>query len=158
MRMRMRLAACGALALAAATGLRQPAKPAGVALADLSWQEAEPALSSSTVVVIPLGAAAVEQGPHLRLNAGERLAQHLASRVQAAASVVVAPTLTYHFFPAYVEYPGSTTLAQTTARDVTVDVVRSLARYGPKRFYVLNTGGAAMRPLADAAKVLADSG
>jgi creatinine amidohydrolase len=157
--MRLMLAACSVLALAAAARATQPAKPPGLALADLSWPEAEPALTApSAVVVIPLGAAAVEQGPHLKLNAGERLARHLASRVQAAASVVIAPPLTYHFFPAYAEYPGSTTLAQTTARDVTVDVVRSIARHGPKRFYVLNTGGAAIRPLADAAKLLADSG
>ena len=155
--MRMILTACGALALAAAT-VPQPERPAGVALADLSWPDAEAVLTSSTVVVIPLGAAAVEQGPHLTLDAGERLARHLAARVQAAASVVLAPPLTYHFFPAYAEYPGSTTLRETTARDLTVDVVRSLARYGPKRFYALNTGGAAIRPLADAAKVLADSG
>jgi len=154
--MRMMVAACSALALAAAAP--QPDQPAGLALADLSWQEAESALTPSAVVVVPLGAAAVEQGPHLRLDAGERLARYLASRVQAAASVVVAPPLTYHYFPAYVEYPGSTTLAPTTARDLTVGVVQSLARFGPKRFYVLNTGGAAIRPLADAAKVLADSG
>jgi creatinine amidohydrolase len=149
-------AAFATLALAAA-GLPQ-SRPAGVALADLSWQEAEAALTPSTVVVIPLGAAAVEQGPHLRLGAGERLARQLASRVQAAASVVIAPPLTYHYFPAYAEYPGSTTVAQATARDVTVEVVQSIARHGPKRFYVLNTGGAAIRPLADAAKLLADSG
>ena len=154
--MRMIPAAFAALALASA-GLQQSRQP-GVALADLSWQEAETAMTPSTVVVIPLGAAAVEQGPHLKLGAGERLARHLASRVQAAASVVIAPPLTYHYFPAYAEYPGSTTLAQATARDVTVDVVRSIARHGPKRFYVLNTGGAAIRPLADAAKLLADSG
>jgi creatinine amidohydrolase len=152
----MMVAACSALALAAAAP--QPDKPAGLALADLSWQEAESALTPSTVVVIPLGAGAVEQGPHLRLDSGERLARYLASRVQGAASVVVAPPFTYHYFPAYVEYPGSTTLTQTTARDLTVDIVQSLARFGPKRFYVLNTGGAAIRPLADAAKMLADSG
>ncbi len=156
--MRLMLAACSVVALATAAGARQPDTSTGVALADLSWLEAERALTPSTVVIIPLGAAALEQGPHLTLGAGERLARYLASRVQAAATVVVAPPLTYHFFPAYVEYPGSTTLAQTTARDVTVDVVRSLAGFGPKRFYVLNTGGAAIRPLADAAAVLADSG
>src|SRR5262249_32322354 len=141
--------ACSALALAAAASTPQPDKPAGLALANLSWQDAEAALTPSTVVVIPLGAASVEEGPHLKLDTGERLARYLASRVQASASVVIAPPLTYHFFPAYLEYPGSTTLAQTTARDLTVDVVQSLARYGPKRFYVLNTAGAAMRPLAD---------
>ncbi len=156
--MRMILAACGALALATSAGVPQASRAVGAALADLTWQEAEPALTPSTVVVIPLGPAAIEQGPHMKLDAGERLARHLASRVQALAPVVVAPPLTYHFFPAYIEYPGSTTLAQTTARDLTVEVVRGLARFGPKRFYVLNTGGATIRPLADAAKVLADDG
>ncbi|HEX4565622.1 MAG TPA: creatininase family protein [Vicinamibacterales bacterium] len=154
--MRMIPAAFATLALASA-GLPQ-SRQTGVALADLSWQEAETAMTPSTVVVIPLGAAAVEQGPHLKLGAGERLVRHLASRVQAAASVVIAPPLTYNYFPAYAEYPGSTTLVQATARDVTVDVVQSLARHGPKRFYVLNTGGAAIRPLGDAAMLLADSG
>ena len=154
--MRMIPAAFAALALASA-GLPQSRQP-GVALADLSWLEAEAAMTPATVVVIPLGAAAVEQGPHLKLGAGERLVRHLALRVQAAASVMIAPPLTYHYFPAYAEYPGSTTLEQATARDVTVDVVQSIARHGPKRFYVLNTGGAAIRPLADAAKLLADSG
>jgi len=146
-----------AVLIVASVGVPQ-SRQTGVALADLSWQEAEPALTPSTVVVIPLGAAAVEYGPHLKLGTGERLVRHLASRVQAGASVVIAPPLTYHFFPTYAEYPGSTTLTEATARDVTVDVVQSIARHGPKRFYVLNTGGAAIRPLADAAKLLADSG
>jgi creatinine amidohydrolase len=154
--MRTVLAAFGAMALAAMVGGQQ--SPHGVALADLTWQDAEPLLNDSAVVVIPLGAGALEYGPHMKLGAGETLARYLASRVQAAASVVIAPPLTYHFFPAYAEYPGSTSLAQNTSRDETVDAVRSLARYGPKRFYVLNTGGATIRPLADAAKLLADQG
>lgn len=154
--MRTVLAAFGAMALVAMVGGQQ--SPHGVALADLTWQDAEPLLNDSAVVVIPLGAGALEYGPHMKLGAGEMLARYLASRVQAAASVVIAPPLTYHFFPAYAEYPGSTSLAQNTSRDETVDAVRSLARYGPKRFYVLNTGGATIRPLADAEKLLADQG
>jgi hypothetical protein len=42
-----------------------------VALADLSWVDAEPVLTSSSVVVIPLGAALLEQGPHLKLNSDD---------------------------------------------------------------------------------------
>jgi len=45
-----------------------------------------------------------------------------------AADVVLAPTIPYHFYPAFVEYPGSTTLRLETARDLVVDVCRSLAR------------------------------
>ena len=50
----------------------------------------------------------------------------------AAADVVMAPTINYHFYPSFVEYPGSTHLQFNTARDVVVDIVRSLASYGPQ--------------------------
>ncbi len=160
--MRTMLTAGPAMILAAwvgaGPGAAQTARPAGVALADLTWREAESVLTDSSVVVIPLGAGSLEYGPHIKLGAGEQLARYVASRVQASTAVVIAPPLTYHFFPAYLEYPGSTSLTQPTARDVTADVVRCLARYGPKRFYVINTGGASARPLADAAKMLADDG
>jgi len=156
--MRTMCAAFGAMALASAMVGQQPANPAGGVLSAMSWQEAEPVLSDSAVVVIPLGAASVEFGPHMKLNTGEQIARYLASRVQAARSIVIAPPLTYYYSPAYVEYPGTASLSRNTARDETVDVVRSLARYGPRRFYALNTGGTSAGPLSDAAKVLADSG
>jgi creatinine amidohydrolase len=138
-----------------AQGLR-PA--AGLSLADLSWTQAEAELTPSSVVVIPLGVATVQHGPHLKLNNNERLARYLAGRVQTAAAVVVAPTLTYHYSPAFLEYPGSTSVSNNTSRDMTIDIVRSLARYGPRRFYVLNTGITTMFPLAAAAEALADHG
>jgi creatinine amidohydrolase len=138
---------------------RPAAAPApGVMLGDLSWTAAATALTESSVVVIPIGVATVQHGPHLKLNNNERLARYLASRVQAATSVVIAPTLTYHFYPTFLEYPGSTSLSRTTARDMTLDIVRSLARYGPHRFYVLNTGITTKVPLQDAAVALRSDG
>jgi uncharacterized protein (TIGR02246 family) len=56
------------------------------------------------------------------------------------------------------EYPGSTTLTLETARDLTMQLVRSLSRFGPRRFYVLNTGISTARPLQAAAAALADEG
>lgn len=157
----MKLAVAGVAVLVAvgAGGMaRQQPAAKGVALADLAWPDAEPWLTSSAVVVIPLGAGALEQGMHLKLNSDERLARYLASRVQAATAVVVAPSLTYHAYAAYADYPGSTSLSDGVARDVTVDAVRSLARSGPRRFYVLNTSAATMGVLQGAAKTLADAG
>jgi creatinine amidohydrolase len=83
--------------------------------------------------------------------------QH-ADRVLAAADVVVAPAIPYHFYPAFLEYPGSTHLASATARDLVVDIVRSLARHGPRRFYVLNTGVSTVRPLGASVETLAKEG
>jgi creatinine amidohydrolase len=71
---------------------------------------------------------------------------------------VVAPTVNYHFYPAFVEYPGSTSLRLETARDLIVDICRSLARFGPKRFYVLNTGVSTVRALTPAVEILAADG
>ncbi|GAC1527403.1 MAG: creatininase family protein [Polyangiales bacterium] len=132
-----------------------------VFLRDLTWLEAEKVLGPDVVVVLPIGAAAKEHGPHLRLDNDERLADgyaRLLSNADDAGDIVIAPTLTYHFYPAFAEYPGSTSLRLETARDLTVDVVRSLAKHGPRRFYALNTGVSTARALAAAAAELATEG
>jgi len=40
----------------------------GILLEDLTWQEAEQVLNAETIVVIPIGAACKEHGPHLKLK------------------------------------------------------------------------------------------
>lgn len=152
------LALALAVALLGATisptvALAQPTSR-GVVLGDLTWQQAERVLTSDAVIVIPLGAESKEHGPHLRLDNDARLAAYFRDRVLAATNVVVAPTVNYNYYPAFVGYPGSTHLRLETARDLIVDVVRSLAAYGPRRFYVLNTGVSTVRPLTAAAELL----
>jgi creatinine amidohydrolase len=138
--------------------LKVKAAAQAVRLEDLSWMEAERHLRSDAVVVLPLGAAAKEHGPHLKLRTDLTLAEYLTRRVMEKTPVVVAPALTYYFYPAFLEYPGSTSLSDATARDFTADIVRSLARSGPQRFYVLNTGLSTVVPLAATAKALASEG
>lgn len=127
----------------------------GVLLEELTWLEAEKLLTPETIVVIPIGAAAKEHGPHLKLKNDFILAEYLKRRVLAKADVVIAPTVNYHFYPAFVEYPGSTTLRLATARDVIIDICRGLSRFGPKRFYALNTGVSTVRALKPAVDSLA---
>jgi creatinine amidohydrolase len=130
-------------------------------LRDLTWLEAEKVLGPDCVVVLPIGASAKEHGPHLRLDNDERLAEgyaRLLSNADKVGDIVIAPTLTYHYYPAFAEYPGSTSLRLETARDLTVDVVRSIAKHGPRRFYALNTGVSTVRALKPAADELASEG
>lgn len=133
-------------------------KSKGTLLENLTWIEAEKVLNENTVVVIPLGAAAKEHGPHLKLKNDWLIAEYLKQRVLAEADVVIAPTVNYNFYPAFLEYPGSTSLRLETARDLIVDICKGLARFGPKRFYVLNTGVSTLRALKPAAEVLAGEG
>ena len=130
----------------------------GILLEDLTWIEAEKILTAETIVVIPLGAESKEHGPHLKLKNDWLMAEYLKHEVLARANVVIAPTINYHYFPAFLEYPGSTSLRLETARDMTVDICRSLARFGPRRFYVLNTGVSTLRALRPAAAILAAEG
>jgi creatinine amidohydrolase len=135
-------------------------KAAAILLENLTWDEAERVLTSDSVVVIPLGAESKEHGRHLQLNNDFLMAEYLKQRVLDAApqNVVVAPTINYSFYPAFLEYPGSTSLSLDTARAMFADIIRSLARYGPRRFYILNTGISTLKPLALAAADLAKDG
>ena len=148
------LAAFAAVAL----GPMQAPAPKSVSLADIPWLEAEAALRSDTVVLIPLGSAAIEHGPHLKLGTDAILAEYLTRRVMDRTLVAVAPALPYHFEPAFEEYPGNATLSLYTARSLTVDVARSLSRFGPRRFYVLNAGTTTTAGLDAAVASLAADG
>jgi creatinine amidohydrolase len=131
-----------------------------VLLETLSWDEAEHVLTPDTVVVIALGAESKEHGRHLQLNNDFLMAEYLKKRVLDAATqnTVIAPTINYSFYPAFLEYPGSTSLSMDTARAMFTDIIHSLAHYGPHRFYILNTGISTLRPLAQAAAELAKDG
>jgi|SRR5271166_686255 len=145
-------------ALLAITAVSPAFAQKGVLLEDLTWVEAEKALTPETVVVIPVGAESKEHGPHLKLKNDFDMAQYFARQVLARANVVVAPTVNYSYYPAFVEYPGSTTLRLETSRDMFVDICRVLSKYGPRRFYALNTGVSTTRALKPAAEILEAEG
>lgn len=130
----------------------------GTPLEHLTWAQAEPLLKRAPVVLVPLGARLKEHGLHLPLNNDWRLAEYLTKRVVEAADVVAVPTLPYGHYPAFAEYPGSVSLRLETCRDLVVDVCRSLAPFGPKKYYVLNTGISTLKALAPAKEILSQDG
>ncbi|MEM7207713.1 MAG: creatininase family protein [Pseudomonadota bacterium] len=134
------------------------AEGGGIFLEHITWLEAEQWLSPDRVVVIPLGAAAKEHGPHLPLSNDAITANWLAREVCARLPVVIAPLLNLHYYPAFVEYPGSISLSDDTARDVLIDVCRSLTRFGPTVFFVINTGVSTEGPLTQSARELEREG
>lgn len=152
------LSALLSLPTRAALAQRGAATALGVRIEDSSWVAAARLLDTGTVVVIPLGAEAKEHGPQLPLRNDWLLAEYFAERVRCASKVVVYPTVNYSYYPAFVEYPGSTTLRLATARDMIVDIVRTIAAHGPRRFYVLNTGVSTIRALEPARDTLAAGG
>jgi creatinine amidohydrolase len=158
MRVVLLVSSLGLAAVAAGSSTLAQQEAKGIRLANVTWREAGDVLRPETVVVIPLGAGSKEHGPHLKLGNDAILADYLTRRVVETSDVVVAPSLPYHFYPAFIEYPGSATLTADTARTLTTEIVLGLASYGPKRFYVLNTGVSTARVLQRAAQALAADG
>ncbi len=130
----------------------------GRLLETMTWPEAERALRELKVVVLPLGARTKEHGFHLPLNNDWVMAEYLARRVAERRPVLMLPTLAYGYYPAFLEYPGSVSLSMETGRDVVVEICRSLARHGARKFYVLNTGISTARSLKPAREALAAEG
>lgn len=144
--------------LACGPGAAAPAPGAGVRLGDSSWTEAEALLTPDRIVVLPLGAGSKEHGPHLPLSNDQVMADYFAGRLLAARPIALLPTLSYGFYPAFLEYPGSVSLSFETQRDMVAEICRSIARYGPRRFYVLNTGISTVRPLEATVALLRTEG
>lgn len=133
-------------------------KNKAVYLEDISWTTAQKLLTDQTLVVIPLGAAAKEHGPHLPLSTDFLQAEGLAKVVALNRNVVITPVVSYGFYPAFLKYSGSTSTNFATATNMVTQIVRSLAGYGPKRFYIINVGVSTTPTLETAAKTLADEG
>ena len=137
--------------------IRNP-KNKAVYLEDISWTTARETLSKNSIVVMPLGAGSKEHGPHLPLSTDFLQAQALSNLVALERNVVITPIINYGFYPAFLKYSGSTSTNFATATDMVLQVVRSLAAYGPKKFYIINVGVSTTPPLLAAAKILADEG
>ncbi|MFW9779222.1 MAG: creatininase family protein [Candidatus Heimdallarchaeota archaeon] len=129
-------------------------KVESIEIEHLSWKEAEKAFQKYRIVLIALGARTKEHGPHLQLNNDYILAEYLKFQVMKRFPVLVFPTLQYGYYPAFLEYPGSVSLSQNTFRDHVIDICKSIAGYGIRKFYVLNTGISTLQPLEDAANEL----
>ena len=130
----------------------------GTYLEMLTWPEAEPELRRLPIVLLPVGARCKEHGPHLPLNNDWLIAEYLTRRIVEECPVLALPTLQYNYYPAFVEYPGSTSVRWEASRDIVIDVCESLARHGARRFYVLNTGVSTNKPLEAARTTLVARG
>lgn len=119
----------------------------GVWLEDLTWPEAASWLARGAPVVVPVGAAAKEHGPHLPLKTDLLLARALAEEVRRALPVVIAPVICFGYYPAFRHYPGSQHLAPATFQALVAEILEGLIAQGARHLALLNTGVSTEAPL-----------
>lgn len=113
----------------------------------MRWTEVRPALEAGAVAVLPVGAAAKEHGPHLPLATDYLTAEALGRELAQRANVLVWPTVGYGFYPAFVDYPGSTSLDAETFEETITQLLTDLIRAGASRALVLDTGVSTIAPI-----------
>lgn len=99
-------------------------------------------VSRETICVLPLGA--IEQhGPHLPLATDQLIADGLAERLDALCGnqLLVLPGLPATCSEHHMAFPGSLTIDHETFGKVVTQIVRSAARHGFRRFFLLNAHG-----------------
>jgi creatinine amidohydrolase len=148
------------LTFVSCSAVAQPrnSKNKAIYLEDISWPTAQKLLTPDAVVVIPLGAGSKEHSPHLPLATDYLQAEAYAKEIALQRNVIITPVVSYGFYPAFLKYPGSTSINFATATNTVVQIVRSLAAYGPKRFYIINIGVSTTPTLQTAAETLAEEG
>lgn len=130
----------------------------GILIESMSWKDAEEHFSDDAVAVIPLGAASKEHGYHLQLQNDKTLVEYIKEEVLNNSNVFVLPTVTYFYYPAFIDFPGSISLSKETSANMITEICRSVAKFGPHRFYVINTGVSTLVPLAMSASSLLAEG
>src|ERR1700730_1452324 len=73
----------------------------------LTWDDVGRRIAGGSAAILPIGAAAKQHGFHLPLNADRIQAEYFAARLTERVDALVWPTVTYGYYPAFVEYAGS---------------------------------------------------
>lgn len=119
----------------------------GIILAEKTYEEVDKIINEDTIIVLPIGGALKEHGPHLPCGCDYYIVQELAKIVVEKAEIVLLPTLKQGYYPAFIDWPGSVSLNPQLFMDVVADIIRPFAKRGVKKFLLLDIGVSTQPPL-----------
>ena len=97
------------------------------------------ALETASLALLPVGATE-QHGPNLGLGVDYRIAEAIAERVaeRLHPKAVVAPPLPFGVSDQHLGFSGTISISSQTFQQVCLEVVRSLAHHGLRRFIFVN--------------------
>jgi creatinine amidohydrolase len=116
----------------------------------LSWDAVARRIEGGAAAILPIGAGAKEHGFHLPLSTDRIQAEWLAARIADRIDALIWPTVTYGHYPAFVEYPGSTSLSAPVFEAMIQEIVAGILGFGCRTVFVLDTGISTRVPVARA--------
>lgn len=121
-------------------------------LEDLTWVEARTRFDAGDVLIMPIGAAAKEHGPHLPLRTDATTARAYAERLarrarEAGLPTLIAPLVPFGYYPAFTRYAGSQHLSAATFGALLRELIEGFIAQGANRLLLLNTGVSTEAPI-----------
>lgn len=126
----------------------------GNMISELTYDQLRPLINENSVVVLPIGGGAKEHGGHLPMGTDFFVTDWVARRVTERCDVLTLPTLPYAYFPAFVEWAGSVSVEHRHFTDYVRDILMSYARFGVKKFLIIDGGVSTHPPLCMLARDL----
>ncbi len=108
----------------------------------MTWPEIRDVAGEDRVAVVPIGTLE-DHGPHLPVDCDVRIIEEVCTRACARVSgqVVLLPTVTHGYSPHHRDFPGSITVRWNIFVEHLLDITRSLAGHGFRRFILANGHG-----------------
>jgi creatinine amidohydrolase len=113
----------------------------------LSWDQVATRIENGTAAILPIGAGAKQHGFHLPMNTDRIQAEWLAARIADRLDAVIWPTVSYGYYPAFVDYAGSSTLSAPTFESLIQELAAGILGYGCRALFVLDTGISTLAPV-----------
>jgi creatinine amidohydrolase len=123
----------------------------------LSWDEVASRIGDGAAAILPVGAGAKQHGFHLPMNSDRIQAEWLAARIADRIDAVIWPTVSYGYYPAFVDYAGSSSLSAPTFESLIQEVAAGIVGYGCRALFVLDTGISTLEPVGRALARLGNS-
>jgi creatinine amidohydrolase len=106
----------------------------------LTWDAVAGRLAEGAVAILPIGAGAKQHGFHLPMNTDRIQAEWLAARIASHFDALIWPTVSYGYYPAFAEYPGSTGLSAPLFEALIAELATGITGFGCRALFVLDTG------------------
>lgn len=123
----------------------------GTFLSEITYEQAKEIINEKTIIVLPIGGGVKEHGGHLPMGTDFFVTDWIAKKVTERYNVVTLPTLPYAYFPAFRDWKGFVTIEADDFKSFVKNIILSYARFGVKKFLIIDGGVSTHLPL----KVLA---
>ena len=113
----------------------------------LSWDEVARRIENGAAGILPIGAGAKEHGFHLPMNTDRIQAEWFAAKLAERFDALIWPTVSYGYYPAFVEYAGSASLSASVFEAVIHEIAAAILGFGCRALLVLDTGISTRAPV-----------